>query len=115
MSNYRKNNPIHVIPSNPIHVTPRPHVGPGTLRGKGLNQVCIPPSRYPGSGLRGNCQPGLVCKMIEGGDSGVPVCRPPPHRPSPGQPSPTPHHRHSIPTQYRGCVVGDRNNNCGKK
>ena len=114
MSNYRKNNPIHVIPSNPIHVTPRPHVGPGTLRGKGLNQVCIPPSRYPGSGLRGNCQPGLVCKMIEGGDSGVPVCRPPPHRPSPGQPSPTPHHRHSIPTQYRGCVVGDRNNNCGK-
>ena len=121
MSNYRKNNPIHVIPSNPIHVIPRPHVGPGTLRGKGLNQVCIPPSRYPGSGLRGNCQPGLVCKMIEGGDSGVPVCRPhmipahpsPAHRPSPGQPSPSPH-RHSIPTHLVGdCVVGGANT-CGK-
>ena len=115
MSSYRKNNPIHVIPSNPIHVTPRPHVGPG----KGLNQVCIP-SRYPGSGLRGNCQPGLVCKRGEG-DLGLPVCRPhmipaqphPPHRPSPGQPSPTPH-RHSIPTHLGDCVVGGRNNNCGK-
>ena len=41
----------------------------------GEGQRCLLPNQFPGSGLRGNCQSGLVCKTS--GDLGVPICMKP--------------------------------------
>ena len=66
---------------------------PAPAPAPGEGQVCIPPSRYPGSGLRGNCQPGLVCKR---GDVGVmPVCM----KPGPSGPAPAPGEGQVYPTE----------------
>ncbi len=47
---------------------------PGTNR-PGLGQRCLTPQQFPGSGLRGNCQPGLECKR--GAADLMPVCMKP--------------------------------------
>jgi hypothetical protein len=52
--------------------------GPGGLPpapSPGEGQRCLLPNQFPGSGLRGNCQSGLVCKTS--GDLGVPICMKP--------------------------------------
>ena len=55
--------------------------GPRPTRRPGLGQQCLTGQQFPGSGLRGNCQTGLVCKPTGGDMGGVPVCQEP-RRPS---------------------------------
>ena len=113
-----------VPPLGPGGFPPHPHnLGPGGLpphhstptHYRGLGSKC---NFMAGAGNQMGCMQGECLgkdgRVVGPGKIGNCMASHPPHRPSPGQPSPTPHHRHSIPTQYRGCVVGDRNNNCGK-
>ena len=56
-----------------VCLPPGPSGPSGSAPGEG--QRCLLPNQFPGSGLRGNCQSGLVCKTS--GDLGVPICMKP--------------------------------------
>ena len=60
---------------------PRPTPRPTPRPRPGLGQQCLTGQQFPGSGLRGNCQAGLVCKPTGGDMGGVPICQEP-KRPS---------------------------------
>ena len=81
------------LPSVMIKGVPQPRCAPGlkcSSDGKcmipsqkhqkhpGLGQECLTPQQLPGSGLRGNCQQGLVCKSGGSFSTVVPVCQYPP-------------------------------------
>ena len=81
------------LPSVMIRGVPQPRCAPGlqcSSDGKcmipsqkhqkhpGLGQECLTPQQLPGSGLRGNCQQGLVCKSGGSFSTVVPVCQYPP-------------------------------------
>ena len=69
--------PVRPTPSgpgpSPSGPTPGKKPAPGAAPGEG--QSCIPPQYFPGSGLRGNCQPGLVCKSSS--PDVMPICMKP--------------------------------------
>lgn len=62
-------------------MAPAPGPRPAPRPRPGLGQQCLTGQQFPGSGLRGNCQAGLVCKPTGGDMGGVPVCQEP-KRPS---------------------------------
>ena len=91
--------------------------GPSSPGPPGKGQRCLLPSEFPGSGLQGNCKPGLVCKS---GYDTMPICMS--DGPSPG-PSPV-----APPGSFNGqCLTGGigakkcknglvcgKNNKCGE-